>query len=254
MRALPVLVLLPLVMALAGCDSSGEEVLEGPTPEELFPLEVGNRWLYRSWYLRPSLADSFAVEITDRLAFEHEGEALTAYAESRGLVGEEPPPWRWLYGHGSDGLYALGGVAPTDTMFTKRLVRRTPMRVGAGHRFTRLAYGTGWAEGTAPEERFYVSDDTLEVRLVAEGHPFETPLGTFACYVYWYEFLPADDTNGLWEVFDYFVPGIGGVAQVVRSGRSILDPPRRMPEVIPSDERDEEIIGAYLLYDYDLKK
>lgn len=238
---------------LAACDSTVEEGPEGPTPEELFPLEVGNRWLYRTWYLRPSLADSFVVEITGRLSFEHGGETLTAYAESRHLLGEEPPPFRWLSGHGRDGLYLMGGIAPTDTMLTKRLVRRTPMRVGEGHRFTRLAYGTGWTTGVAPEERFYVSDDTLEVRLLAERHPFETPLGTFDCYVYWYEFLPADDTAVLWDVFDYYVPSIGAVAQVIKSGRNLADP-FRVPEAIPTNGLDEGLNGAYLLYDYRLNE
>lgn len=234
--------------ALTGCDSTVDRP-EGPAPDELFPLEVGNRWLYRSWYFSPSNADSFAVEITERLTFEHRGETLTAYAESRGLLGEEPLPWQWLYGYGRDGLYLMGGLTATDTLYTKLLERRTPMRVDDGHRFTRLAYGTGWTTGPASEARFYVSDDTLEVRLLAEGHPFETPMGTFDCYVYWYEFLPSDDTNGLWDVFDYFVPGIGMVAQVVQSGRGILDPVR-VPDTIPADGMDEKLLGAYLLYDY----
>ncbi|WP_420456733.1 hypothetical protein [Rubrivirga sp.] len=234
--------------ALTGCDSAAEE-LEGPAPEDLFPLEAGNRWLYRAWYLNPADADSFAVEITERLTFEHGGETLTAYAESRGLLGEEPLPWQWLHGYGRDGLYVMGGLAATDTMYTKRLVRRTPMQVGDRHRFTRLAYGSDWTTDPDPEARFYVSDDTSEVMLLANRHPFETPLGTFDCYVYWYEQDPGIDVGAYENIFEYRVPGVGYVAELLGRGRS-KGAPRTIPEVIPTSIQDEQIYGAYVLYDY----
>lgn len=253
MKLIRLLLCLCLAVFLAGCDLlSGEEPPEGPAPEELFPLEVGNRWMYRTWYLTPALSDTFVVEITDHLTFEHEGETLTAYVESRALLGEEPLPWRWLWGHGRDGLYLMGGLAPTDTMRAKLLNRRTPMRVGEEHRFARLAYGTGWTMGGAPESRFYVSDDTSRVRLLAKNHPFETPAGTFKCHVYWYEFLPADDVNILWDVFEYHIPSIGKVAEVVKGGRNILEP-SSTPKIIPSSERDD-IKGVYMLYDYRINR
>ena len=124
------LVRLPLFVlagcSLVGCDlvGSGESYDLDLAVEELFPMDVGHRWAYRQWYLDPSLADSFVVEITGRVTFEHDGTTQTAYAESCSANGAERRPWRWLYGYGRDGLYLMGGLAPTDTMRAKYLARR----------------------------------------------------------------------------------------------------------------------------------
>ena len=212
----PVLALAALLTVglLAGCDSAVEEGPEGPTPEELFPLEVGNRWHYQTEYV--GILDSVTVEITGALDVEHGGKHYRAYVEQFYYDYEEAarPPYAQLLAAGPGGLYVMGGMAPTDTLIGRYLNRKHPAEVGETWPMVRLSYRWG---GERPH---FAISDTLEATFVTADEELETPAGRFRCYVYKYTYLPADDVASYWDVFDYYAPGVGLVAQIQRASDS----------------------------------
>lgn len=131
-----------------------------------------------------------------------------------------------------DGLHLVGGFVGSDTLFFDSLFRTYPAEVGASWPSVRLA----WV--TRSEDLTYVAD-TLTQTLVAVDKILETPAGTFRCHVYKYSFRPAPDVASIWDVYDYYAPRIGRVAEIVED-YGIRDP------------GDRGTIQAALLYGYHL--
>lgn len=63
--------------------------------------------------------------------------------------------------------------------------------------------------------------DTLFVELIATDEVIETPAGIFEAHVYRYYLPPADDDVLFGDdIYDYFVPGVGQVAQIWKTPNS----------------------------------
>jgi hypothetical protein len=208
MPSLFAVVLLVLSLTASGCDLIGDG--SDARPNVLVPLAEGNFWAYSGYYLEPSLSDSFRVEITREVPITFNDTTYQAFARTvRRESGSAPPSDEELYWNGPDGVYGLGGLADTDTLLFKHMRRRFPARPGDSWTFVRLGFRSS-------TERFTITD-TLTVSLEATDEPLETPAGTFDCHVYTYTFRPAEDVAAVWDVFEYYAPGVGLVGEIVRS-------------------------------------
>ena len=114
------------LLFFAACD---EDVLAPIDPGEIWPLKPGNVWLYRveepSW-----IKDTLKMEITGTMTVSYGGQnynvaKMAFYGLSEGL-----PEYQWLYWKGSDGVYLMGGISPTDTFVVKELKLKYPANVG----------------------------------------------------------------------------------------------------------------------------
>jgi len=221
-RWVPLLILLALL--LAACDGLGS----GDEREPIRPLAVGNYWAYTlDYFVFPT--DTFRVEITRAVELPHEGRRVQTFAEQFFNVdGTLRVGWEKLLFNRAEGLYQQGGLAEADTFLTRTLAYKYPAKVGETWPFVRYGY-----------DRFtqkFVITDTLTMTLVATDEEIETPAGTFTCYVYNYSFLPADDVATPWDVYDYFAPGVGNVAQIIRNQ--------------PRYDSEGNIVQEAYLYDY----
>ena len=174
------------------------------------PLAAGNYWKYARWYISPNIADTFSVHITRKVPVTHEGKSFDAFTESVILSDGKLPSWEWLYGNDDGGLYALGGIAPTDTFVLKTLHRKYPGKSGESWLVFNLTYRL------SSTKKFEILD-TLMVDLLTTDELFETPAGTFECYVYRYTYDTGDDVFIKWDVLEYYAPGIGIVGEVFKS-------------------------------------
>jgi len=209
------------LLLLAACDGLGS----GNDREPIRPLAVGNYWAY-TVEAPPFPLDSFRVEITRAVELPRDGQPMQTFAEQ--LFFEDDRPYSAsdeLYAHGPGGLYRWGRAAETDTLVLRQRTRKYPAEVGEAWPFIRVVYNRSTGQ--------HLVRDTLTMTLVATDEEIETPAGTFTCYVYKYSFLPADDVATPWDVYDYFAPGVGNVAQIIRH---------------PDDE--DTIVQEVYLYDY----
>lgn len=190
------------VLALGACDSPGAE----PDDRPLVPLAVGNSWTFASWYLDESWADTFRVEITGERTVRIDGADRRAFEQTLHRGG--PSPYRWLYGNEPDGLHLYGGVSDTDTLLEGGLYLKYPARKGERYPFKRLAYH--------PDLGFYVSH-TLTMHVVTTDTTITVGGRPLRCYGYRFRYRPADDVGEQWDVYEYYSPGAGHVAEVIRT-------------------------------------
>ncbi len=147
----------------------------------LVPLAVGNWWKYETTR-RSGSKDSISWRITMEALLNYEGKAFSAMAA--GWYHEKDDTAnvvRWFYMNDSEGLNVVGGISSHDTMITKYIERKYPATVGDAWEFQELQYGIFQGRG-----RFVFSEYTLLVSCIATDQLFETPAGTFRCYVYYF--------------------------------------------------------------------
>ena len=198
-----------LILSVAGCDSA-----EPAAPSSPVPLAVGNAWTYQVAFRDEPPTDTFEVAIIDRVALDDLGPRVSPEEPDSASVWAArfdgvSTPFRWLWAEGPGGLYAAGGIAPTDTARTWGLAYEYPAREGSKAPLLRLAYSLDTGD-------YYAQEPAVSQTLVATDEPFETPAGTFQTHVYLYNFMPADDVNVTWNVYRYVAPGVGLVGQVIR--------------------------------------
>ncbi len=188
------------LLFLTGCDNS-----IGPiSSEEIWPLKPGNVWLYRvehpTW-----IKDTLKMEITGTMIVSYGGQNYTVSKMMFYGKNQSPPEYQWLYWNGPDGVYAMGGVSPTDTFVVKELELKYPSEVGDRWQYRSVAYSFNRKE-------FYIRD-TLTYSLVGKEVPVETPAGKFKCYQYRFSQKPADDVGAVWDYNFYYSLGTGHVAE-----------------------------------------
>lgn len=199
-------VLLGLLLALAcACDTTDADPPAIITEGGILPLAVGNYWDMRIEYV--GLIDSFRVQIVDTMPLRVAGKTKQAFVWTRGRGEMET---NWLMQNREDGLHFVGGVNEQDTLFLTEntLHLRYPAEVGDRWTAYRLSYD--WDEGS-------FNAMPLERELLSTTARYQTPAGEFICYQYHYRFLPADDVSVEWDVYEYYAPGIGMVAEVIKS-------------------------------------
>jgi hypothetical protein len=213
--------------ALVGlsCTQVNEPVVE--VPKELMPLTVGNRWRYLSGLFNPP--DTTVLEITRRIPVTIEGVAYEASAYKYYRQGGAVSDVEWLHWNGDDGLYWLGGISDADTLLLKKLGFKYPAEVGESWPVPTMAYSSS-------DRRFYVRD-TLTFHVVSTKEELETPAGKFECFVYRFSRKPAPDVLAYWNYFEYYSPGLGWVAEIVR------DP-----------FENDRVKGMTILYDFQINR
>jgi hypothetical protein len=214
-----------VVILTAGCDTTGSAQAEG----DLLPLTPGNYWAYALTVsgLNGGLPiDSFRVEITREVAIETTEQSIRGFGRIRPL-GPDYPLAEYVYQNRTRGLHLTGALAPNDTLFVDQLALAYPTEVGA--RWDVISWGFHFAD------RKFVAVDTLTIELVADEELIETPAGGFRCLVYRYSYLPAEDTATRWDVYEYWSPNVGQVAEIVRS------------------QSDNRLVQESLLYDYSIR-
>lgn len=197
-----IFVLLSSLVLLAGCDLFNNE--QEKSIDELMPLAVGNYWEYE--YNRRSFKDTLRYEVATEIQVPWGDTSYTAYGYNRVPLPPEIPEFYWLYRNGEAGLYLMGGMADTDTLYTQYVNKPWPAGEGQIWDIPRLAF-------SRDSLKFYVSD-TLQVTLIDTDREIETPAGTFECYVYKYTVSLADDVRLNSDYFMYYSPGVGLVAQI----------------------------------------
>lgn len=246
-----------LLMLIAGCDTPLSPIDDDEDPEvedpvvidpiptcltyeqgdELYPLSTGNYWVYNTWRFSPTLDYIFREEITSDIVVPCEGGQFTAYGWQRFWhLDNTPivPGVEWLIAHGTDGVYNVGGVSQSDTLFVASPQYIEP---DEGNSWYSLLVSFNIAGG-----QFYAKD-SLKFELVETNATFQTDHGLFEdCTVFRFEEKTHDDQVFHWYHYLYVKRGIGIVGRRTVDILFAEDP----------DDKDLRVVGEWTLVEYDL--
>jgi len=182
----------------------------------IMPLAVGNQWDYVTYWITDEggiiegLTDSLRTEITGDTIVNYEGLCYhVSLITTIYLPSSEARENSWYYWNGEDGLYSMGGISDYDTLIGKVLELKYPVVAGDSWAVPNLVYHID-------DREFYYKDNQVFTCISTDAE-FETPVGTFTCYKYHFRMSPAEDVLEDWDIYDYYVPGIGKVGQIIRS-------------------------------------
>ncbi len=204
-----------IVSLLAIVSYCSKNPVDSDTEDVLMPLTAGNYWASQQLSLPEGLADSAIVTITGDTLVQIDNTAYRAAIQSFTYpIDGTPSDLRWLYWNGTDGLYLMGGISSTDTLVHKMLLYKYPAQEGDSWEIQRLLYSYYTQE-------YEIEDTTTTYTCVATDEEFNTPAGTFICYVYHHRItiweepgLPIED----WDYYEYYAPNVGRVGTLIRSG------------------------------------
>ncbi|GIV58050.1 MAG: hypothetical protein KatS3mg042_1777 [Rhodothermaceae bacterium] len=152
------------------------------------------------------LVDTFRVQIVDTFPFRVVGKTQQAFVWTRGRGEMET---KWLMQNREDGLHFVGGVNEQDTLLLSENTLRLRYPAEVGDRWTAYRLSYDWDEGS-------FSSMPLDYELLSTAAPYQTPAGEFICYQYHFRFRPAEDVFEEWDVYEYYAPGVGRVAEVIK--------------------------------------
>ena len=175
--------------------------------DELMPLSVGNFWEYDFTYLG-SIKDTLRYEVVKEIQVPWEDTSYTAYAFNLVPFPPDAPEYYWLYRNGEAGVYLMGGMAETDTLFKNEIDKSYTAEEGQTWDVPQLAF-------SRDSLKFYVSD-TLSITLIDTDRKVETPAGKFECYVYYFDLSIGDDLDKV-DYYLYYSMGIGLIKQEEKS-------------------------------------
>lgn len=194
---------LPIIILL--CLTSCKNDPVGPQePSQIWPMKPGDRWYFQitnpSW-----IRDTLVMEATGTLDVAYDGASyrvakLAVYGKS-----EPVPDYQWLYWNGPEGVYAMGGVSSSDTLIFKELYLKYPSEPGDSWDVHPVAY-------SYTNRRFYLGVPQ-RWSLIAKDAPIEIGHEVLLCYQYQFLMKPADDVLSVWAYNNYFIPGIGHIAE-----------------------------------------
>lgn len=196
-----------LILCLfAGCGLLGSDD-ERILSDELMPLEVGNLWEYevRNHLFQNPVVDTIRYEVTSEVQVALEGTSNNAYAFNLLPFTEGMTEYHWLYRNTVDGLYLMGGIAETDTLFIDSIDKKYPAETGETWESPQVSFSRSDLE-------FYISD-TLKITVVDTDRKVETMAGTFQCYVYHFEADQGEDVASNAQIFQFYSPGVGLIKQ-----------------------------------------
>lgn len=207
MRYLILIIFAVLIITSCGIfDSNDNNVQENV----LQPLTVGNWWDYevrQSQWENPAV-DTIRYEVTAEVPVTVEGASHTAFAFNLLPFPEGMPEYYWLYRNTEDGLYTMGGVAETDTLFIQNIDKKYPAEIGETWESSQISFSRSDLE-------FYIND-TLKITVVDTDREVETPAGTFRCIVYHFDLSAGDDVAERLDYFQFYSLGTGLIKQEER--------------------------------------
>lgn len=202
-----------LISIIAVCFIAACELLRNNNKERsdvLRPMSVGNWWEYQvrrpQW--QDSIQDTVREIISDKIEITLGAEVYTVWGWKPDLDQEANPNYRWLSRNDKDGLFLMGGISATDSIFINELHYKYPAEVGDKWSVPQLSFSRS-------EHEFYVSD-TLHITLVDKNRELKTPAGTFLCYVYNFDLSAGEDVLEKLDYYFFYDPGIGLVKQEER--------------------------------------
>ena len=199
-------------IVIAGCNSNPTSP---SSKDSILPLSIGNHWRYAIYSVGlPNSTDSVEQRITEEMDAGIHGRVFGEVAVRLSEPESQMAPVTWLYDDDEDGLHAYGGIIDSDTLLTDFLYLKYPAKTGETWTVPILEYS--WKERS-----FLMPDSSILYTCVATNSKFETPAGTFFCYVYHWKEKPEEDVQDYWEHFRYFAPRVGMVGEVIKS--SLVD-------------------------------
>ena len=187
------------------CDLFTNEQKE--TTGELMPLAVGNYWEYENTYL-DVIKDTLLYEVTEEIQIPIGDTTYTAYAMNFIPLPPDLPSYYWLRRNDEEGLFLMGGISDTDTLFMNEVEYRLPIRVGEIFETPRISFSFARRE-------FYISD-TLSITLIDDDREVITPAGKFKCFVYNFDLSAGDDVAERFDYYLFYSLGVGLVKQEER--------------------------------------
>lgn len=215
-----------VVLGAIGCDTGPLEVDPDPPAEippepscqadqltdpatAIEPDRLCGYWIYMAGPASPYATDDtlrFEIRKHHNIAASS-GPAYTRIDYFNGL--EVDRPGQYLFANRPDGLHIVGYITPEDSVFYDTLLYPYPARVGDKGAFVRA--------GRDPVTDELRIGDTLEVEVLATNTMLDTPAGSFSAYHYRFLIPPPFDVAIGDYVDNYFAPGVGRIAQIVRS-------------------------------------
>ena len=170
----------------------------------LWPLDLGNEWIYEiiypEWYNYDII-----MKINKKSNLNINSENYSVSERIYYASVDPVPSHKSIYWTGPGGVYKMGGVSPNDTLKMKNLFLKYPAEIGETWEVPSLSYSQS-------DEEFYIKD-TLTYMLVEKNVDFETPAGVFRCYVYEYT-RKLEGSATPWVFKFYYAPGIGLIGNV----------------------------------------
>lgn len=205
-----------LVLLFIRCDNSVKP--EPPNDEEIslgiLPLKVGNWWTYRDYDLKPDGSINELIPYTEFNYLIKSSHSITVDNENYVVFGrawkytdnENYSTSEWLFRNFNNGLYAMGGKMPTDSIFTKLLKYKYPVQKGEAWKSQNLVYDL--------YDKKYLILDTVTYTCIDKNVLFETPIGNFSCTVYYHREDLDDDVSEKADIYEYYSKDVGLIGTI----------------------------------------
>jgi hypothetical protein len=151
----------------------------------IVPLTVGNHWEFvDSTFNNDALlvVDTSKFGITDKQIIEYEGNNYEVYYWTWYNMYTNPPEpqtKKWLVRNEQDGFWQYGLLNDADTLLLQNLFLKFPSSIGDS--WPVFAYVT--------TDTSINVGDTLLMECADNNSEYITPIGTFQCYVYHYDWV-----------------------------------------------------------------
>jgi hypothetical protein len=177
----------------------------------LIPLSVGNYWVYiQKVNGFPQLTDTIKIAITGNTIIDYQSVDYSVWLWTKYRPGtNEPLDYSWLLWNGLDGLYNMGGISSTDTLIDKILFLKYPSYVGENWDVLTIGYHLTNNE--------FIITDTINYSCLATNELFQTPVGNFYCYVYYWREPLGDDIVDTLLHYTYYAPNLGYIGETIKT-------------------------------------
>lgn len=200
-----------------------------PTPSSplqvIYPLAVGNYWIYVDSAFSPARVDTTQFEITGTTEILFQNQELEVFWGDY-VNRPDPEDVKWLFRNEDEGFFRYGGISNEDTLLVRNLTFKFPASAEDSWEF--FVFGYDYLNNA------FSIYDTLIFKCVSTNSILQTPLGNFECYVYKYSLpgvghlikpdiltfdlmsfmqLPFQSSSQIqnWDYYLYYAPDIGPV-------------------------------------------
>lgn len=212
------LLLLPVLFTQISCSNIVEPIVpKEESSNGILPLQVGYYWKYKNYYLKSdgSISGEGIEEdyrITKYSSIRFGTEEYKVFHRISGYFDPTINQYRygsdeWLLRNFDSGLYLMGGKYRNDSIYTKLIWYKYPVKKGDTWKSPHLVYDL-------VEQKYIIKDSTTYTCTETDAL-FETPLGSFTCIVYYHRVRIHDyDVDDTKDYYEYYKSGIGKVGVV----------------------------------------